>query len=141
MPSIPSTPTESQKAILPKDKHDDTAIAHISTLPESSVAPLIPELLTWFQDINWPIAMPTKSLLLKYPHLLVAPVLQVLLGDDDEWKHNCLAYIVDEMPREQQRAFRPVVERIAKSPTTVEKEDYELDVIARDILEKLDGID
>ena len=140
MVSIPSILTESQKASLPKDKHDDAAITHISTLPESSIAPLIPALLTWLQDINWPIAGPAKSFLLKYPHLLIAPVLEVLLGEDDEWKHNCLVYLVDEMPREQQQAFRPVMERIAKSPTTGEKE-FESDEIARDILESLDGID
>ncbi|TVY15100.1 hypothetical protein LARI1_G006604, partial [Lachnellula arida] len=82
MSSHSSTLTPSQKALLPKDKHDSAAIAHLSTLPESTIAPLVSELLTWIQDINWPIAALAASFLLKYPHLLVVPVQGILLGSD-----------------------------------------------------------
>jgi hypothetical protein len=140
MAGSPDMLTESQKAILPKDKHDDPAVAHISALPESSIAPLIPELLTWLQDGNWPVARPVKTLLLSFPHLIVEPVREVLLGDDDEWKDNMLLYIVDEIPREQQLALKQEVERIAKNPTKGEK-DIDCDESARDILNKLESAD
>ncbi|TVY87445.1 hypothetical protein LAWI1_G004535, partial [Lachnellula willkommii] len=135
MSSHSSTLTPSQKALLPKDKHDSAAIAHLSTLPESTIAHLVPELLTWVQDINWPIAALAASFLLKYPHLLVVPVREILLGGDGEWKHNCLVYLVDEMPLEQLRVLRPAVERIAESSTEGERE-FESDEVARNILEK-----
>jgi len=129
---------ESQKAILPKDKYDEPAVAHISTLPESSIAPLIPELLTWLQDVAWPIARPVKTLLLRHPHLIVEPVREVLVGNDDEWKDNCLTQIVEELPRKQQQALKQEVERIARSPTTGE-EEFETQDTARNILEKLES--
>ncbi|TVY50755.1 hypothetical protein LCER1_G006221 [Lachnellula cervina] len=136
MSSHSTTLTSSQKALLPKDKHDSPAIAHLSTLPESAIAPLVPELLTWIQDINWPISALAARFLLQYPHLLVVPVRGILLGDDGEWKHNCLVYLVDEMPLEQQRVLRSAVERIAESPTGGDRE-FESDEVARIILEKV----
>ncbi|TVY23067.1 hypothetical protein LHYA1_G008180 [Lachnellula hyalina] len=133
--SSPSSPlTPSQKTLLPADKHDTAAIDHLSTLPSSTIAPLIPELLTWVQDINWPIAAHIISLLLTYPHLLVEPVRGILLGSDDGWKYNCLVYLVDAMPIEQQWELRTAVERTAENPTEGE---FELDEVARDILGKI----
>lgn len=139
MSAAGTTLTAAQKAMLPKDKHDEAAVAHIATLPESSIEPLIPQLLSWLEDTNWPVARPILTFLLKYPHLLVEPVRKVLHGDDDDWKWTCLEHIVAVIPPEQQQALCPELERIAKSPTAREKES-ESDEVARDILDNLEGI-
>lgn len=43
-------------SILPKDKFDVPALEWLKTIPISEVKPLLPELIEWIADINWPIA-------------------------------------------------------------------------------------
>ena len=81
--------TPAQKALLPKDKCDDEAVDHLNTLSSSEIQLLIPDLLTWLQDINWPIAMPIANMLLKQKtqKLAVEPVRGILRGKDEVWKY------------------------------------------------------
>jgi hypothetical protein len=127
-----------QLALLPKDKHDDAAIAHISTLPESEIEPLLPEILTWLQDPNWPIARTVLPFILQHPALIVEPLRQVLRTDDVEWIYVVLCNVIKEMPLEERRKMRVEIERIAREPTEEEKEN-ELDVDAQGILDGLDA--
>ncbi|TVY84157.1 hypothetical protein LSUE1_G001654 [Lachnellula suecica] len=126
--------TKPQRTLEPKDKHDNAAIAHLSTVPESTITPLIPHLLTWLEDVNWPRAAPVRDLILKYPHLVITLMLEILSGDDDSWKDNCLINIVSNISREQQQPLRPVLERIAGDPTAGEME-FELEGISQRILD------
>ena len=118
----------SNSALLPKSKLDEQAIENLHTLvpyiwtplllytelvPSTSISsPFIDSsggLLTWIQDLNWPVAKPTLSLLLslvnngqdvreKYGTVLICHI-RVLLheSEDWEWLYNILAYVVAEI--------------------------------------------
>jgi hypothetical protein len=132
--------TPAQEAVLPTDKHDSTnALTHLATLPSIELKPLIPHLLYWLQDANWPIFSSVRELLLQHSEIAVEPVRAVLRGDDGEWLKNCLESIVLRMPRRCQLMLREEIERVARSPTDDEKE-WEAEVIAEGILGGLDGI-
>jgi hypothetical protein len=127
-----------QIALLPKDKSDEAAINHISTLSESEIEPLLPEILTWLQDPNWPLAGVVLPFVLQYPTLITEPVREILRTDDVEWIYVVLGNVVKEMPLAQRRKLRIEIERIATEPTKEEKEN-EVDVDAREILDLMDA--
>jgi hypothetical protein len=115
----------SNSTLLPKSKLDEQAIENLHTLPpyiwtplllytepapsKSILSPFIDSsggLLTWIQDLNWPVAKPTLSLLLSLVNsdqevrercgtVLIFHI-RVLLheSEDWEWLYNILAYVV-----------------------------------------------
>lgn len=84
--------------MIPKDKHDIAAVEKLKTADAEAVIPLLPKLLEWVQDMNWPIAEPMVELLLHYPNELTPLVDEVLRGDDDMWIYWCLVSIVPKLP-------------------------------------------
>jgi len=125
------TPRQRNAHLLPQNKHDEKAISHLSTLdpsewthliliPYPTTVPPTPTidtatgLLPWLQDINWPIAKPTATLLLTlvndpsrrkfYGHAL-AKALNALLAESEDWAwcYWVLVHVVLEMDREWMR--------------------------------------
>jgi hypothetical protein len=127
-----------QIALLPKDKFDDAAIEHISTLSDSEIEPLLPEILTWLQDSNWPIVWVVLPFVLHYPTLITEPVREILRTGDAAWIDVVLRNVVKEMPLAQRNELRIEIERMATEPTEEEKEN-EVDVDAREILDLMDA--
>ena len=75
----------------------DPAVA-LAAIPPDALVPHIPELLTWLQDINWPIARPVAAALSRCGIALVEPVRSILLSDDDIWKTWILGFLRDVSP-------------------------------------------
>ena len=48
---------------IPKDKHDLLALERARELGFPLLNEIIPDLLEWLQDGNWPVARPTATLL------------------------------------------------------------------------------
>ncbi|PVH71937.1 hypothetical protein DL98DRAFT_577100 [Cadophora sp. DSE1049] len=141
MSSQDRTLSPSQRTLLPKSKMDTEAVEHITHLDACTLEPLIPDLLGWIQDANWPIARPIVELLRKHTSIVVEPVRKILRDeagekDDGEWKHNCLTSLVAEMDREYKMLLRKELVRMAKLPTKEEKE-WETADTAKEILEEL----
>ncbi len=41
---------------LPQDKYDTEAATALVGAGWESIAPVMPQILTWMQDLNWPVA-------------------------------------------------------------------------------------
>ena len=54
--------------MLPKDKFDISAVEQLRTEDTQQVIPLLPKMLEWIQDMNWPVAKPMVEVLLSYPN-------------------------------------------------------------------------
>ncbi len=119
--------------MIPKDKSDSEAVARLKAASEERVAPLVPTLLEWLQDINWPVARPIAEVLREHPTELVEPIRAVLNGDDDIWKFWVLAEVVLPGEGELRLALESEVLRIVNHPTPGEV-DEEVHLIARDVL-------
>lgn len=76
--------------MIPKDKFDIEAVEQLKQASSEMVVPLLPQLLEWLQDYNWPVAQPMLEVLLKYPTELTPHIEHVLQGDDDMWMYWCL---------------------------------------------------
>ncbi|GIP17525.1 hypothetical protein J40TS1_31670 [Paenibacillus montaniterrae] len=121
--------------LLPRDKHDFERVNELKKLDKNDLKELIPELLEWLQDINWPIAIEISRLLLTIPQETIPFVINVLNGRDDIWKEWCLRYFVMELPKEIRKILQGHIERIAYNPTKGEELE-EVHLTAQEILNK-----
>lgn len=123
--------------LIPESKFDFGAIQRLQQLEPQQLIPILPELLVWLQDINWPVAIPMSKILLTVPNEIVPHVRDVLHTDDTEWIEWCLQYIVGLLPVALIRKLEPEIRRIADSPTQWEYET-ESHITAQEILATLD---
>lgn len=123
--------------LIPESKFDFGAIQRLQQLEPQQLIPILPELLVWLQDINWPVAIPMSKILLTVPNEIVPHVRDVLHTDDTEWIEWCLQYIVGLLPVALIRKLEPEIRRIADSPTQWEYET-ESHITAQEILDTLD---
>src|SRR5436190_22145449 len=104
--------------LIPKDKLDlDTANAAIHA-GYPAVAPILPELLTWLQDCNWPVAHLLAPFLASIGMPLVPHVMKIMDSDDYVWKYWMIGAIMRYSP-DVARSFRSELERLVSSPTQI----------------------
>jgi hypothetical protein len=120
---------------LPVDKYDVLAVERLILAGPESALPHLAELLTWMQDLNWPVAQALQPFLAKIGLPLEPHIREVLASDDDGWKFWTLSAIVGESPALMQ-AFEPELRRMASSPTPGERLEGAQER-AQDILERL----
>ncbi|MFJ5764528.1 DUF5071 domain-containing protein [Lysinibacillus sp. NPDC093210] len=127
---------EEFEVFLPRNKHDIDKVVEIKKLDRNILVSLLPELLVFTQDMNWPVAPGVLEILLTFPKEIVPHVNAVLSSDDDNWKWFILHFLVIELPLESRVQFKEYLTRVAETPTEVELAE-ELDEIAKEILETL----
>ena len=122
------------RQLLPKDKLDVAGARGIVALGYPAVAPVLPELLEWLQDCNWPVSRPIGEFLVTIPEAVAPLIWDVLRGDDDIWKYWCIVCLIGRMPVGVAEQFRGELTRLAERPTAAERLE-ELDEVAREALE------
>lgn len=105
--------------LLPQDKFDLAAAERIAATPAAVLIPLLPQLLEWLQDPNWPLAAPLAAALRPHQMLFDESTAAVLRGGDEAWKLSLLLYLAD---RHTAGASLREIHRIADSPTAAERE-------------------
>ena len=110
------------KALILKDKFDTNTIGTLMSLEESNLSKLLPELILWIADINWPIATEILPVLSKYPDSIVPLIKENLVAgqDDDILKIYIISYLVPRLPKDYQIMLYDDISRIAKNPTKSE---------------------
>lgn len=96
-------------------KYMSEAIHHVPNGPKSTwitqaneiiargypaVDALLPELVAWLKDINWPGAQPIAEFLVSIGSPVVPHVKSVLQEKDRVWQYFVLNWLVDQWPRE-----------------------------------------
>lgn len=125
---------EDYKNLLPIHKSDFVTVKKIKKMDNEKIIPLLPGLLEWTKDMNWPIAKSVIELLLIFPKEIVPHVQEALLSKDDSWKYYILIFLVRELPIESKEQFKEYLIRLAENPTQNEI-DEEIDEIAFEILD------
>lgn len=118
--------------LLPKSKLDTGQAEAIVRLGFPAVAPILPELLEWLQDINWPVAQVFLPLLASIGAPLHLHIKKILETDDGMWKYWVLLHVVAQS-RELQDLLIVELDQISHHPKPDEKEDG-VDEIVREIL-------
>lgn len=102
---------------IPRDKHDLATVARAETVGFPALDPALASLLSWVQDMNWPVAEPMVRLLRKAGPAIVPHLQAVLRTEDDMWKHWVMAELVAALPSASFEVLRPEIARIATDPS------------------------
>ena len=122
-----------RRIILPRDKYDTLAVDQLAELDYPIISPVLPDLIKWLQDANWPVARPISDLLVKIEKPVVPLLLEVLKGDDAIWKYWCLELVVRRLPFDVVAALYPELQRLAQCPSDSDRQE-EVDVSANSLL-------
>lgn len=73
--------------LIPKDKFDIKTAEKLHNFSFAEIKPIIPDLLEWIQDMNWPVSRPVAEYLKTITDEVNPDILKILRGDDDMWKY------------------------------------------------------
>jgi hypothetical protein len=118
------------KDLIPKDKHDIQRAENLKNYSYSELKPIIPELLEWLQDLNWPVAKPISEYLKSINENISQEILAILKTNDSVWKYWIIS-IFGKITNDN--FFRNEIIRIATNPTKDEVAE-EVDKIADEII-------
>lgn len=137
--TIQTKERESLISYLPKDKHDLAAVATLINMGFERIEPIIPDLLTWVQDMNWPIATPLADFFISVGRPLEPYLLPILNSSkDDIWRYWVICSILNHSRELTEiEAIKTVLHRLASSPTAAEKLE-ELNLEAQNLIQKFD---
>ena len=127
---------ESYKDLIPRNKKDFKRVEKLKNLDRNKILPLLPDLLVFTQDMNWPVAPAILEILLTFPTEIVPHVQDFLSSDDDNWKWFILHFLISELPEESKVHFKEYLKRVAENPTKNELAE-ELPEIANEILKTI----
>ncbi|MDT9719781.1 DUF5071 domain-containing protein [Paenibacillus sp. ClWae2A] len=121
---------------LPRDKSDFEAVRKLSEFSDVELKVIIPELMEWLQDGNWPISKPVEDLLLRLGEDLIPHIKDVLRTQDPQWEYFILVGLIDQLPISHLSMLKTDLVRILESPTHDEILE-ELDEVILELLEKI----
>ena len=124
------------RELLPRDKLDLDNARAVVALGYPAVATVLPDLLEWLQDCNWPVSRPIGDFLATLPEEMAPLIWNVLRGDDHIWKYWCIVRLISVMPVGVAEQFRTELTRLAENPNGAERTE-ELNEVAQDALREL----
>ena len=98
--------------MLPKDKFDDNNIEKLKNLSDGELEPLIPELLTWLQDYNWPVAEGVLRVLTTRENLVFPHIEEILESDDLMWKIWIMDLLIPQFSHEHKLELKERIEEL-----------------------------
>lgn len=119
------------KDLVPKEKDDNENIEKLKSLSFEEIQPIIPDLLKWLQDINWPIAGDIAGVLERFADQLTPYLMEIFKTNDGLWKMCILTFFGRETKDE---VFLKEINRIAENPT-FDEINCEVDLEAQAILD------
>jgi len=112
---------------VPKDKHDVSTIEALKTIGIEKVVPVLPELLEWMKDGNWPCARELLNVMPRFHAELVPHVKNIFAIDDGEWKWFIFP-LIERFPEETIALLLSCIDRVVSQPTPdeVHSEVYDI---------------
>ena len=107
------------RTLIPKDKFDFAPFPELMEISEEEVNPILPDLLYWVADMNWPIATEMVKVLARFPDS-VTPLVEELLKpteEDDCWKFSIILDLIPALPTGARELLTESIRRILNTPT------------------------
>jgi hypothetical protein len=118
------------KSLIPKDKSDIETAEKLKNYSYQELKSIIPDLLIWLQDGNWPVAKIVLEYLESICDNISEEIFDVFKTNDLEWKY---WIILSFGPITNDGFIRNEIVRIALNPTKLEIE-YNLNEVANEIM-------
>src|SRR6218665_1494379 len=116
--------------LIPKHKFDIEAAEKLNEYSIEELRPIIPALLEWLQDCNWPVSYPVRLFLEKHVAEIQNEIVDVFKTNDNLWKYWILLNLGKGINDERLIAE---IKRLASNPTELEKAE-ELDEISKELI-------
>jgi len=100
------------RMLLPKDKFDNRHIDKLDKLSDEEIAPLIPPLLEWLQDYNFPIAKDVLQILKRREDIVVPHILTVFEGEDTMWKYWMMELLIPSFSPAHQAEMKGALQKL-----------------------------
>ncbi len=110
----------SLEILIPKDKGDLETAEKLKNYSFEEIEPIIPNLLTCIQDMNWPIAGPVSDYLVSISEHLTDHIIEILRGNDEVWKYWCISVFGLNTEKSIDPKLIKEFDRIAINPTEQE---------------------
>ncbi|WPO91673.1 DUF5071 domain-containing protein [Chryseobacterium sp. HR92] len=122
---------ENIKDLIPKNKGDLSTAQKLKNYSHEDLKEIVPDLLEWLQDLNWPVAKPVSEYLESINDKITTELLSILKNNEDEvWKYWIITVFG---PITQSPIIKSEIIRIAASPTKNEM-IQEVDEVAKGIM-------
>jgi len=104
---------------IPKDKFDLKPISTLMEISEDEIQPILPDLLFWIADMNWPVAEPMVNVLTRFPSSIVPLIKDRLKPSetDEDWKYFIITSLIPELPVDAQKLLTDDILRIIQNPS------------------------
>ena len=121
---------------LPRNKHDFDNVQLLINLGFPTIQPIIPKLLEWLQDVNWPVARAILPFLATIGSNCRDDVQTVLRSHDGIWKYWIISELINRMDDNEALMYVPDLRNLMANLTPDDREN-EVDLAALAILKKL----
>ncbi len=121
--------------LIPENKYDTSTIDDLMVVDEVKIQSILPQLLEWIADMNWPVAPEMLKVLARFPYSLVPHIRNALAkdADDDILKSWIILCLIPLFPTEVQQIFTLDIQRIVDAPSIGEQQE-ELDKYGKKLL-------
>lgn len=118
--------------LIPKDKSDFQTVELLKNYNFQQIKPIVPDLLEWLQDMNWPVSRPIADFLIPFTEEISSELIKILKTNDEMWKYWILLSFGKNI---KNKSVLNEIERITKNPSQGEIENDVFE-IANEILKK-----
>lgn len=124
--------------LVPKDIFDCSGIEELRNLSDEEIIPVLPELLAWMKDMNWPVAKEMPSLLALHQKEVIPYIIEALKPEQLEcdWKTYIIDFLLPLLDKKYLEMLRISLERIVEKPTWGEI-DERTNIVAEDIIREI----
>ena len=107
------------KDLVPKNISDFSGMEELRKLSDEEIASVIPDLLAWMKDMNWPVAKEMPDLLAPRQKALIPHIIEILQPEQSEcdWKTYIILFLLPLLDEKYLLMLKPSLERIVKNPT------------------------
>lgn len=122
----------SLREALPLLKDDIKKANDIIKIGIPEALPVLPHLLRWTKDCNWPVARVLLPFLLTFDKYLIPEVRNILSGHDEIWASWILNEVLWNLSDTTVSILKPTLEVL----TQVESEE-DIDIVSKELLERI----
>ncbi|HRE76946.1 MAG TPA: DUF5071 domain-containing protein [Flavobacterium sp.] len=108
--------------LIPKDKLDIETAEKLKDYSYEEIKPIVPDLLDWIQDMNWPVAKTVADYLITISEFIIPEIIEILNGKDEMWKYWTIGVFGIYSKKPLHPEVLEIIYRIANYPSFEEKE-------------------
>ena len=103
--------------INPIDKSDEASAQRLLLAGDEEVLTILPDLLEWLKDYNWPVTSQVHERLKRLGQPLVKPLKEILQGNDGTWKWFIISCFLPDLDKVIAEQLHDELHRIINNPT------------------------